>query len=211
MAAAEQGHFAKHRRGGEGGDLVDGAEQRGGGYRAAENGGAAADHRDEGFGDIGDADGGEDAGDRRQHRAGEPRQRGADPEGDGVNARRIDAERRRHVGVLHGAARNQAEPCPAHRREDRRQHHERHRDDEQRVGAGAVGADLEAAERGGDADRGIAEDGGGQSDQQQAQAPGRQHGVDHAAVEEADDRAFDDHADDADHDRRDHQHRRARC
>ncbi len=48
-------------------------------------------------------------------------------------------------------------------------------------------------------------------DQEQAEPPGRQHGVDHAAIEKTDDRPFDDHADDADDDRRDDQHRQARC
>ena len=173
----------------------------------AEDGGAAADHRDEGFCDIGHADGRKHAGDRRQHRAGKPGQRCADAEGDGIDAWRIDAERRRHVGVLHGAAGDQAKPGPAHGGEDRGHHRYRDRDHEQRIGAGAVGADRKTAERRRDADRGIAEDRSRQPDQKQAQAPGRQHGVDHAAVEKADDGALDDHADDADHDRRHHQHR----
>ena len=42
---------------------------------------------------------------------------------------------------------------------------------------------------------------------QQAQAPGGEHGVDHPAVEMADDDALDDQADHADDERREHQHR----
>ena len=39
------------------------------------------------------------------------------------------------------------------------------------------------------------------------ETPGREHGVDHAAIEKADNGSLDDDADDADHDWRDHQHR----
>jgi hypothetical protein len=44
-------------------------------------------------------------------------------------------------------------------------------------------------------------------DHQQAQAPGREHRVDHPAVQMADHDALDDQADDADDERREHQHR----
>src|SRR6185312_5330 len=56
------------------------------------------------------------------------------------------------------------------------------------------------------AHRGVAEDERDQADEQQAQAPGGEHGVDDAAVEEAHDEPLDDKPDDADHDRRHHQH-----
>src|SRR6185312_1775815 len=45
-----------------------------------------------------------------------------------------------------------------------------------------------------------------EADEQQAQAPGREHGVDDAAVKETHDESLDDEPDDADHDRRHHQH-----
>ncbi len=67
-------------------------------------------------------------------------------------------------------------------------------------------ADRNEAERRGNADRGVAEDAGDQADQEQAQPPGGEHRVDHAAVEEADQRALDQHADRAHDQRGDHQH-----
>ena len=83
----EQRHLAEDRRGDEGRDLVDGAEQRRGRDGAGNDRRAAADDGDEGLGDIGDADGGKDAGDRRQHAAGKAGERRADAEGDGIDAR----------------------------------------------------------------------------------------------------------------------------
>ena len=138
--------------------------------------------------------------------AGEARQRRADAERDGVDARWIDAERRRHVGVLHGPARDQSQLRQAQHGEHAAERQDRHADDEQRVGAGAVGADLETAERRRKTDRRIAENRGGEADQEQAQTPGRQHRVDHPTVEEADNDPLDHDPDQPDHHGRHDQH-----
>ena len=203
----EQRDFAEHRRRHIGGDLVDRAEQRRRRRGAGDDRCAPADHGDEGFGDIGGADRRKHARHRRENGAGKAGERRADAEGDRIDAVRIDAERRRHVRVLHRSARDQAEPGEAQHRENAAKHDNRDGDDEKRVSARPVLSDLETAERRRKADGGVAEDGGRQPDEKQAQAPGREHRVDHAAVEPADDRALDDDADGADDDRRNDQHR----
>ena len=80
-------------------------------------------------------------------------------------------------------------------------------DDKQAVAAGLISADGEARQRCRHAFGDVAEDHCQDADDEQAQAPRRQHGLDHAAVELPHDQAFDDGADDADRDRRDDQDR----
>ena len=58
---------------------------------------AAADHRDEGLGDVGGAHGRHDAGQRCHQAAGQARQGRAEREGDGIDPRRVDAQGRGHA------------------------------------------------------------------------------------------------------------------
>ena len=67
-------------------------------------------------------------------------------------------------------------------------------------------ADLIAGNRRRHADRSVAEDQRHEADQEQTQAPRRQHDVDHASIKETHDQPLHDQPDDADHDRGDHQH-----
>ncbi len=169
--------------------------------------GPAADHGDEGLGDEGTAHGGHHAGERRQQRPGQARQRRADRKGDGVDPARADAQGVGHFGLLHGAACDQAPGGAQQHPADGQCQHHRHRDDHQRVAADRIGADAEAAQRRRHADRGVAGDRRDDAHQQQRQAPGGQHGVDHAAVEPADHQPLQHHTDQPHRHRRDDEHR----
>ena len=86
-----------------------GAEDHRARQRAGDDRGAAGDDGDERLGDVERPRRRQEAGERRHHAAGEARQRGAGGEGPHVDPLRVVAERRGDVGVLHRAARDQAD------------------------------------------------------------------------------------------------------
>jgi hypothetical protein len=203
----QQRNLAKHWRRHIGRDLVDGAKQCRGRGCARHDRRAAANHRNEGLGDVCRADRREHPGHRRNDGAGKTGERCAGAERDGIDAARIDAERRGHIRVLHRPPRDQPESGEAQNCKNSAEHHNRDANDENRIGARPILADFETAKGRRQAHCCVAEDRGGQADEKQAQAPGREHRIDHTAIEPSDNGSFDNDADRADDDRRDDQHR----
>ena len=163
---------------------------------------AAGDDRDEGLGDVDDAERGVGADDGRQHRAGEPRERRAEGEGQHVDEAAVHAERGRDRRVLHRAAHDQPVAGEAPEGIDRAQQGHGNRHHHEAVDGEPEGAHLHVAERGGHALGLRPENRGDAAHQQQAQPPGGEQRVDDAAVEPLDDESLDDDAEEPDGERR---------
>ena len=175
---------------------------------AGEDRGPPGDDGDERLGDVDGPDGREHPGDRSEEPAREPGDRGPDPERDHVDPRGGDPERGGHLRVLHGAPRDEPEVRHLEGEEDRDAERRGDPDKEELVGGRGVLADRDDPEGRGDGGRGGgAEDRGHEPNEEEAQAPGREQGVDHPAVEPADEEPLDDHPDDPHHEGREHQHR----
>ena len=122
------------------------AEEAGCAHRADQRQVAAGDDRDEGLGDVNDAERGIGADDGRQHRAGEPGERRAEGEGQHVDETAVHPEGGGDCRVLHGAAHDQPVAGEAPEGVDRAQ--QRHRDchHHEAVDREPEGAHLDVAE-----------------------------------------------------------------
>src|SRR5467141_3779075 len=128
--------------------------------------------------------------------AGQPGERSADAERRRVDAGRAHAERGGHVGVLHRAPRDEAQPRPPKRNEDDAKDRRGDADEDEAIDADGVPPDADASERSADARHRVAEDRGDDADEEEAQAPRGEQRVDHPAIEDANDQSLGDDADD---------------